>query len=67
MEISSPQGNFCLNYDGLDLKSHFSLEPIKVQCSEMPCNAVKEHLLCRQWTTEGVCSHKYIGIDILVS
>lgn len=40
---------------------------IKVHCSEMSCNSVKEHLVCSQWTAEGVCSHRYVGIDILVS
>lgn len=40
---------------------------IKLYSSEMPCSTVKGHLLCRQWTTEGVCFHRYVGINILVS
>lgn len=33
----------------------------------MPCDAVNEHLLCRQWAAEDVCSHRYIALGCSVS
>lgn len=48
-EISSPHWNFHLNYDGLDLKSHFILEPILVLIHCWARNSLKRTLQSRAW------------------
>lgn len=40
---------------------------IKVKCFKMLCDVGNEHLLCKQWTAEETCSHRYIASGCSVS